>query len=155
MGTQFIPTAYALLLDATEATYRMALRELRSAAIRVTGQCNIRAVMTDFETPLRRAITSVFGIEGAELRGCLFYAHRAWLRRLVELGLGAAYREQVQRGQQHSMLNTWLHRVFGLSCLRPEEVPPTWDSLVAIVTNDARVADFRAYMERTWVRMGK
>ncbi|KAF4723375.1 hypothetical protein FOZ62_019470, partial [Perkinsus olseni] len=101
-----------------------------------------------------RAITSVFGIEGAELRGCLFYAHRAWLRRLVELGLGAAYREQVQRGQQHSMLNTWLHRVFGLSCLRPEEVPPTWDSLVAIVTNDARVADFRAYMERTWVRMG-
>ncbi|KAF4647636.1 hypothetical protein FOZ61_003896, partial [Perkinsus olseni] len=40
IGTQFIPLAWALLPNATEATYRMALRELRTAVTQLTGHCN-------------------------------------------------------------------------------------------------------------------
>ncbi|KAF4656205.1 hypothetical protein FOL47_009097, partial [Perkinsus chesapeaki] len=152
LGTQFVPVAWALLPNVTEGTYRMALRELKRAVTLETGHCNITAVMADFETALRRAITSVFGINASSLRGCIFHAHRAWYRRLIELGLGPAYREIVPRGQPHSFLNTWLHCTFGLCCLPSDEVSAAWDALVALLPNDQRVADFRAYMERNWVR---
>lgn len=111
------PLIYVLLPDKSEDDYVRVLRKLEE----LKPTLNPASIMSDFEKASQNACSSVF--PGAQLVGCLFHLGQNLWRKIQQLNLTTAYRDD-----EH--LRMHVKMMLALSFVPVADVPAAFDVLV-------------------------
>ncbi|XP_046544041.1 uncharacterized protein LOC124254199 [Haliotis rubra] len=80
----------------------------------------------------------------AEVKGCFFHYCQVIWRKVQDLGLAVAYREDLE-------ISRWVRREAGLPLLPQNSIQDTWVDAMDDAPDVPRAATFNDYMVTTWV----
>ena len=107
------PSAYILMTNKTEKSYKRVLHELKTSALLIGFDLHPPIILTDFELAAINAYK--FHFPRAEILGCFFHFGQCLYKKLVELGLKVQY-------SQDANLRKWVKMVISLALVPPEKV---------------------------------
>lgn len=136
--TNIHPVLFALLPDKKKDTYVRLFREILKAVPEWTP----RKVTVDFEGAAVSALKEVF--PSTEINGCFFHMKKCIWRKVQELGLARAYRENEE-------LRLHIRMCTALAFLRPEDVPDGWLVIQSQAPDNSKLVEFFDYFVNRWL----
>ena len=140
-GQQF-PLAYCLLPDKARDTYQRTFTLLKEKAEELHLDLSPCVLLSDFELAILRAAELSFPT--TEIKGCYYHYCQCLNRKIQNLGLQVAYRED------HS-LNSFVRKTAALAFVPRRYVRLAWQALKANMPQLPRVEEFSRYFEETWL----
>jgi hypothetical protein len=131
-----VPLIYALLQDKREVTYIRVFEKITE----LKPTLNPESIMADFEKACHNAVTHVF--PAAQLVGCLFHLGQCLWRKVQEVHLTAAYRDD-------DRLRLYVKMLLALSFVPSADVPAAFDTLVENSPNEMN--DLIDYWEDSYI----
>jgi hypothetical protein len=126
------------LPNKTEVTYQRLLSEL--TALPQGAEFQPQSVMTDFELAAKNAVSEAF--PGVVLRGCFFHLSQCCWRKIQDLGLAEAYKQDDEFALSCRMLPA-------LAFVPPDEVRAVFMAIARDYPPE--LDDFLIYFERNFI----
>jgi len=142
-NNKYVPVALSLLKDKKELSYRTVMSTLKSKCLEMNLIFKPQHIVSDFEKGILQAARKEF--PDITLIGCRFHLSQAWWRKIVGLGLTVEYKNK------NSEIGKWLHYVFGLTFLPPDEVGNVFLELIAEQPIDTKVTEFSDYLVDNYI----
>lgn len=142
-NNKYVPVALSLLKDKKEFSYRTVMSTLKNKCLEMNLIFKPQHIVSDFEKGILQAAIKEF--PNTTLVGCRFHLSQAWWRKIMGLGLTIEYKNK------NSEIGKWLHYVFGLTFLHPDEVENVFLELIAEQPIDPRVTEFSDYLVDNYI----
>jgi hypothetical protein len=110
------------------------------AVIELVRNKRVQKIVADFENAMWRAVSST--LPNVNMNGCLFHWSQCIWRKVQDIGLAVAYRE-------NGPTQKFVRKLFALPCLPAEHIPAAFDQL-AREPSEA-VAPLLNYIRDTWI----
>lgn len=131
-----LPMVYALMTDKTEASYNRLFDGLKN----LQPALNPKSIMSDFEKASQNAVGQAF--PAAEIVGCLFHLGQNLWRKVQQLNLANAYKNDEN-------FRTHVKMLLALSFVPPADVAAVFDELVQQCPPE--MADLIDYWEDNYI----
>lgn len=139
MNGHYIPLVFCLLPDKRQETYKCLFQILCHKCQSLQLILRPQIIVIDFELAIHNACRSTWS--ETKIRGCKFHLTQAWYRNIQKCGLVGEYKDK------DSEIGRWLHYIFGLCFLNPDEVGDCYCfDLNSIQPQDKRVERFSDYL---------
>ena len=135
------PVIYALLPNKTRNTYERLFQILKRVCERQGLTFNPPEFSVDFEQACLQAVNSEF--PDAVVAGCLFHFSQSVWRKVQDVRLVVAYKEQPEVRQ-------FVRRLCALAFVPLDRLDDAWLEVTAVAPNDNRVEELTDYFVRTW-----
>jgi len=136
-----VPLVYVLLLNKQKRTYQKMLDIVKEQCLTMGLNPSPAVIMLDFEVSAMDAFRKVWPT--ASIRCCRFHMGQAMYRKVCDLGLASAYKDDAETGK-------WLKHFFRLSLLSPDEVGDAF-AVMADAPQNSSCEAFADYMLNTYV----
>jgi hypothetical protein len=101
-------------------------------------------ITVDFERAIINAFSEMW--TQTNISGCRFYLTQSWYRKIQEIDLSSEYKDE------SSKIGKWLHNIFGLLFLNPEDVSDCFiDDFMSECPIDERLQKFADYFVETYI----
>lgn len=110
----YIPLIFSLLPNKRCETYQKLFHIVIEICNKMSVTLNILEIVIDFEKAIHKAVEQVWPL--AEVIGCRFHLLQSWYRKIQQIGLIPAYKDESSDAGQ------WLKLTFALTFLNPAEV---------------------------------
>lgn len=141
----YVPLVFFLLPGKSEDLYTRMFRMLIRATAELSFDLDPKTVRIDFEKAVENALKTEF--PATTVLCCRFHLGQSWHRKLVDYHLGQEYKNR------ESEIGQWLHMVFGLQHLQPDEIEDAFaDPVMADCPNDSRCTKFTDYILANYVQ---
>lgn len=144
VNNYYVPVIYSLLPNKRLETYNILFQTILEQCSSFSLIFKPSMFIIDFEKAIHTSLNTVF--PNSTVKGCLFHLTQAWYRKIVNLGLSSVY-EDVQSEE-----SKWLHYIFGLPYLNPEDVGNCfYEDFMAIIPNQENIIQFADYIVETYI----
>lgn len=134
--------AYFLLPGKSREVYIVALTHFKEKLDALGSPLCLRTVRTDYELALIQAFTFVFAC--TRHRGCHFHFGQAIWRKVQELGLTKAYKDD-------PTVKSFVRRAISLAFVPPSFVRVAWGRMKATAPSATGIPELILYFEDTWI----
>ena len=114
---------------------------LRAIKNLLPDEIKLQCVVADFETALWQAVENVF--PHVHLQGCLFHWTQAVWRKVQEIGLGTAYKND-------DAVHKYIKKLMALPFLPHEHIKPMFQALKDFATSSL-LQSLVHYLQGTWI----
>ena len=140
----YVPCAYFLLPNKTQATYTLMLEYLQKKSSRL-GVAFVPATFhVDLEVAMINSIRQRHPYAKVSL--CHFHLSQSWFKMIQKKGLATQYAKKT------SPVGNWLRMVFGMPALPATEVGDFFFNVLKNIEPDASVAEFADYLEKCYIK---
>ena len=136
------PLAFCLLPNKAQETYQDVFEVLKEKCADLDLQLGPTTVMSDFELAIIHAVELAFPLTTP--KGCFFHFCQCLNRKIQALGLQVAYREDAG-------IRSFVRKTAALAFVPVRFVPLAWQAIKAEAPEHDGIAEFAAYLERTWL----
>lgn len=143
-NNNYVPLVFALLPNKTKQTYTHFLNILVLECQNVGLILKPTKVICDFEESIHIALREVWN--DVNIFGCRFHLTQSWYRKIQNLGLCKAYKNnKTPEGE-------WLNNIFGLIFLNPNEVGSCFvDDFMSTIPHDIKFQMFADYLTDNYI----
>ncbi|XP_071040757.1 uncharacterized protein [Parasteatoda tepidariorum] len=139
---RYYPFAYCLLINKEKTTYVRLFDLLKGKALALGISLNPNSVLIDFERSCISALKDTFPY--AAVKGCFFHYGQCIWRKVQELGLSSAYRNDDEVRQ-------WVQRIGALPLVPPESMGDAIIYIENTAPDCTEAMDLFSYVADTWV----
>ncbi|XP_054289812.1 uncharacterized protein LOC129005056 [Macrosteles quadrilineatus] len=142
----YVPVLFCLLPNKTEATYECLFKKIRI----MIGNDSLAEIMVDFEIAIHNALNKTW--PRADIFGCRFHLTQSWFRKVQNLGLATVYRSPDINNVEEQEASKWLHRIFGLPFLSPEDVGTCFvEDFMTSIPQGQKFARYADYLVENYI----
>lgn len=139
---QYYPLIFCLLPSKKETTYTRMLEIIQNKAEENNLTFSPKKVTLDFEKAVISSVSSVF--PNAKIQGCLFHYSQCIWRKVQQLGLTQAYKNDAG-------VRKWIRRAAALPLLPEENVHDAFINIMESAPDVIAAEPFHDYMVETWL----
>ena len=133
-----IPLAFVLMSRRRCRDYKKVLKAIKNL---LPDEIRLQCVVTDFEIALWQAVETVF--PQVRLQRCLFHWTQAVWRKVKEIGLGTAYKND-------NAVHKYIKKIMALPFLPHEHIIPMFQTLKGVATSPL-LQSLVCYVQETWI----
>lgn len=141
----YIPLIFCLLSDKSPLSYERVFKFLVDKCAEMNLIFSPKTVIVDLEKSIHNAVLNVW--PETKIECCRFHLTQAWYRKIQELGLSVEYRDDT------SEVGKWLHYIFGLVFIDPNEVGNVYVFTLAAIMppQNKKLETFASYLVNTYI----